>query len=191
MKRSFLENLGITDKDVVDKIMAENGTDIQREKSRWESTNNELEATKTTLSQREARIGELEKSAGDVDKLTKQVTDLTNEKNSLVDQHSKELGSLRLNHGLESLARDMGARNVKAALALLDMTKITLDGNDVKGAKEQFDTLKAADDTKFLFGDASGIKGAEPGKGTPPEGGGTPTPKSFGEAIASYYQKKD
>lgn len=46
MKRDFIESLGIEDKEVIDKIMAENGNDINKAKG-------ELEAIKTQLADKE------------------------------------------------------------------------------------------------------------------------------------------
>lgn len=46
MKRDFIESLGIEDKEVIDKIMAENGNDINKAKG-------ELETIKTQLADKE------------------------------------------------------------------------------------------------------------------------------------------
>lgn len=51
MKREFLEGLGL-EKDVIDQIMAENGSDLQREKARADQFKAELASAQDQLTQR-------------------------------------------------------------------------------------------------------------------------------------------
>ena len=72
MKREYLEKLGL-DKETIDKIMAENGKDIESEKSKVEAKEKELEtvrenltkANETIESYKGMNIEEIQKSAED------------------------------------------------------------------------------------------------------------------------------
>ncbi len=50
MKREFLKELGIEDKEIIDKIMAENGSDIERTKNNIATIEEELREAKETIS---------------------------------------------------------------------------------------------------------------------------------------------
>ena len=52
MKREFLEAMGL-DKEDVDKIMAENGSDLEKEKAKTAAAKADLEKAQTALADRE------------------------------------------------------------------------------------------------------------------------------------------
>ena len=68
MKRSFLEDLGLT-KDVIDKIIDENGSDIENAKSaaakkfdsERETLQGQIEDLKTQVTQRDADLSDIQK----------------------------------------------------------------------------------------------------------------------------------
>lgn len=64
MKRDFLESLGL-EKDVVDKILAENGNDIEREKAKTTQAKADLADIQQQLSERLKETEELKKTSGD------------------------------------------------------------------------------------------------------------------------------
>lgn len=64
MKRKFLEDLGI-EKDAIDKIMEENGKDIEKAKGDFEDVKIELNTAKKTITDRDAEIKKLQESNGD------------------------------------------------------------------------------------------------------------------------------
>ncbi|MBN2285739.1 MAG: hypothetical protein JXQ26_11725 [Tissierellales bacterium] len=55
MKREFLEELKL-DKEVIDKIMNENGKDIEAEKSKVTAKDTEIEGVKTQLNEANKQI---------------------------------------------------------------------------------------------------------------------------------------
>lgn len=57
MKREFLKSLGLED-EAIDKIMAENGKDLEKTKSATEKTNQELEKIKSELEAKEQLIND-------------------------------------------------------------------------------------------------------------------------------------
>ena len=75
MNREFLKNAGVAD-DVIDKIMAEYGKDIQAEKDKAAKTAADLADRDKTLATYKAQVAELEKAAGDNAAVKKQLDDL-------------------------------------------------------------------------------------------------------------------
>ena len=67
MKRDFLTELGITDKEVIDKIMAENGKDITKEQQKfadYDAVKSELKKAQETI----ASFGDVDAIKADVEK---------------------------------------------------------------------------------------------------------------------------
>ena len=65
MKRDFLKSIGVAD-DLIDKIMAENGDDIEREKKVAEKAKADLNETRQQLDKLQADYDTLKKNANDV-----------------------------------------------------------------------------------------------------------------------------
>lgn len=75
MKREFLRELGI-DKETEDKIMAEQGRDIQAEKENTAKVQRDLEDLTKQLETYKAKAADLEKAAGDHAGVKKELDDL-------------------------------------------------------------------------------------------------------------------
>lgn len=179
MQRKFLEDLGIKDKETVDKILDENSTDIGKAKGELETVQNklsesekEVETLKGQVKERDGQLETLKKSTGDVDELKKQIETLQNENKTKDEAHAAEIKKMKIDAAIDAALTTEKARNIKAVKALLtDLDKIELDENgQIKGdiLSNQFKVLKSDDATKFLFDSEKkkpGIKGAEPGKG--------------------------
>lgn len=73
MKRKFLEDLGL-EKDIIDKIMKENGSDIETEKANTSALQKKYDEEKETRKKLESEIGELKKT--DPAKLQETIDDL-------------------------------------------------------------------------------------------------------------------
>lgn len=67
MKTDFLKSLGLED-DVISKIMAENGKDVEKEKAKTTEAVAKLEESKSKISEYETKINELQTSSGDAEK---------------------------------------------------------------------------------------------------------------------------
>lgn len=123
MKREFLEGLGL-EKEVIDKIMTENGTDIEKHKQEAEKAKSDLKEVQEQLTTTTATIDELKKSVGDnevlkgkIQEYETQINDLkTNSENTkkefslrekLKDAGIKDVDYLIFKHGgLEKFAFD-------------------------------------------------------------------------------------
>ena len=75
MKRDFLEGLGL-DKETVDKIMAENGAALEREKAKTAQAKTDLAAAQAQLGQRDKDLEALRGTAGDAEAVRKQLEEL-------------------------------------------------------------------------------------------------------------------
>ncbi|MCD7817850.1 MAG: phage scaffolding protein [Lachnospiraceae bacterium] len=167
MKRKELEEMGLT-KEQVDKIMKDNGEDIENAKS---SLQTEIKSLQTQVSERDTQLESLKKSAGDNEALTKQIAELQAANTKAAEAHEAEMNQLKLDVAVEKALTGANTKNVKAVKALLDLddAKFDRDGN-IKGLQEQIEKLSAAEDTKFLF-DAkeppkTQFKGFQPGTST-------------------------
>lgn len=75
MKREFLKALEISD-EVIDKIMAEAGKDIQAEKDTAKARADDAAALRKELETYKTKVTDLEKNAGDSDAVRKELDDL-------------------------------------------------------------------------------------------------------------------
>lgn len=188
MKRDFLKNLGIEDKDVIDKILDENSSDIGRAKGELQTYKDKVTELEKDISTKDTRISELEKANEEVTTLKDQVTTLQADKTKLQGDLDTKLTTLQKNHAIENSVRDAKAKNVKAVMALLDMEKITYADGKLDGLSTQLESLTKDEGTSFLFGEAGNPSGTQPGN---PSGGNNnpPTAKTFSEAIANALNK--
>ena len=188
MKRDFLKSLGIEDKDIIDKIMDENSSDIGKAKGELETYKTKVTELEGTISNKDKELETLKKSVGDTTALSDQIKQLELDKAELTSQLDTKVNQLQKTHAIESGLRDAKAKNIKSVMALLDMDKITYTDGKLEGFTEQIDTLTKSEDSSFLFGGDS-ISGAT--LSTPPTNGGIkpPTSKTFAEAIANSLSK--
>ena len=140
MKREFLQELGL-EKEAIDKIMAQNGMDINEAKKGVEAMEKELETAKETIKAFQKETGE--KS---IEELKKQLTELQGKYDTDVQALQNDLQQTKLNGALEAAMTKSGAKNTKA---LLDMEKIQFQDGALTGFDEQIEQIKAEND--YLF----------------------------------------
>ena len=187
MKRDFLKNLGIEDKDIIDKILDENSADIGNAKGELNTYKNKVLELENDIKNKDNEIADLTKKVGNTDALNEKITQLETDKTNLTNELNTKVSTLQKAHAIESGVRDAKAKNVKAVMALLDMDKITYENGELSGISEQLEALKNGDDSSFLFGADSGNPPSGTHLNNPPtggNGGNPPTAKTFGEAIA-------
>lgn len=190
MKRDFLKNLGIEDKDIIDKILDENSADIGRAKGSNDELKSQITQLQTQLNDKTNEFNTLKESTKDYESLKNTITQLTTDKTNLQNELNTKVSQIQKTHAIESGVRDAKARNIKAVLAQLDMEKITYENGELSGLSEQLETLKSGEDTSFLFGDTKSTPSGTHAS-TPPTNGGAnpPTSKTFAEAIAKSLTK--
>lgn len=147
MKTEFLKSLGL-EQEAIDKIMAENGKDI-------ESYKNQVNALTTEKGQLTSQIEEANKTIQgfkdiDIDNLKKSVTDWESKYNSLVTESANTIKQMRFDTSLNEMLRSAKAKNNKAVRALLDESKITLnEDGSLLGLKEQLESIQK--ENSYLF----------------------------------------
>lgn len=167
MKRKFLEDLGI-EKEAIDKIMDENGKDIESAKADYDAIKAERDAANTTIAERDKQLKELRDSTKDNEELTQKIADLEQKNKDDAAKHKAELDEFKINAAVEKALANYKAKTPKAVKAMLDMEKIKLDKDgNVTGIDEQIKAIAEAEDTKYLFDSAvPKLKGAQPGYGS-------------------------
>lgn len=148
MKRKFLEDLGL-EKEVIDKIMAENGSDINAVKSEQENLKQQLEAVNQQLSERDEQLEDLKKSSGDNTELKAQLETLQAENKAAKEQYEADMKNLKLETAIK-LAVGETAQDADLVVGLFDKSKLVLsEDGKVSGLDEQLKTLK--EEKAFLF----------------------------------------
>lgn len=191
MKTDFLKNLGITEQSIIDQIMAENGRDVNAAKSDLNTYKQKVTDLEGQITAKDNEIATLNTKVGEVETLRTENAQLKTDKTNLTNELNTKVSEIKKTHAIESGVRDAKARNIKAVIAQLDMSKITYENDTLGGLAEQLEALKTGEDTSFLFGEA---KSAPAGTHvhTPPANGGNPqTSKSFNEAIAKALSKNN
>lgn len=166
MERKFLKDLGLAD-DVIEKVMAENGKDINELKSAAETSKTTLADLQKQISDRDKQLDTLKKSSGDNEALKKQITDLQEANKTAKTEYDTNLKKLTLGSKIDASLMGAKAKNVKAVRALLDESKISLDGENVLGLKEQLEQVQK--DNPYLFGDITPKNPPAPAGGEPPK----------------------
>lgn len=188
MRRDFLKNLGIEDKETIDKILDENSADIGRAKSGTDELKSQITQLQTQLNDKINEFNTLKESTKDYETLKGRVTELENDKTNLQNELSTKVNQIQKTHAIESGVRDAKARNVKAVMAQLDLEKITFENGELSGLAEQLDALTKSEDTSFLFGESQSTPPAGTKPNNPPSGGNNGnnhTGKSFTDAIVA------
>jgi chromosome segregation ATPase len=185
MKRDFLKNLGIEDKDIIDKIMDENSSDIGKAKGELQTYKDKVTELEGAIATKDSEIANLTKKAGDTDALNQKIAQLEADKTSLTTELSTKVNEIQKDHAIEGKIRDAKGKNVKAIKALLDHSKITYENNELNGLDDQLEALKGAEDSSMLFGEVhTPPAGTNPNNPPAGSGGTPPTSNSLAEAVA-------
>lgn len=147
MKTEFLKGLGL-EKEVIDKIMAENGKDVAAEQAKTVKAESERDSYKEQL---DTATSSLEKFK-DVDPAAMQ-SEINKLNQQIKDQQAafdaKEAD--RMFHDTISKAiKEAGGRNEKSVMALLDMEGLKSSKDQTEDIKKALEAVKKSD--SYLFG---------------------------------------
>lgn len=152
MKRKFLEELGL-EKEVIDKIMAENGNDINVAKADYESLKQQLETANQQVTERDKQLEQLKKNAGDNEELSNKIAELQAENKAVKEKYESDLKELKLGAAIQSSLVGK-VHDEELVSSLFDKNKLILgEDGKITGLEEQLKQLK---ETKgFLFKEES------------------------------------
>ena len=184
MKREFLKELGITDEQI-DKIMAENGGDIQREQDKLNEKVKELEivsgqlteANKTIKSYKDMDIDKIKQSSAEwEEKYNKAMGDLKTERESNL---------------LDKLLLSVNTHDADVVKGLLKKEELVFKDDNVLGLDKQIETLKK--DKPYLFKEDNTDGDKKPPTFTSAAkssvSGGEDKPTTLAGAIQQFYKK--
>lgn len=132
---------------------------------------NALNETKKALDgqikDRDKQLDDLKKSSGDNAELQKQIEELQSQNKTVKAEYETNLKKVTLDSKIETALMGAKVKNTRAARALLDETKLSLDGNNLIGLDAQIEALKKSD--AYLFGDNKPLNPPAPAGGNPPK----------------------
>ena len=157
MKREDLKNLGLTDEviekagleaDLLDKIMALHGKDIEKHKEDLATATTAAEGLQKQLDEANKQIESFKELKPE--ELQKAVEDWKTKAETAEAEAKKQIDALKFDHALDGALLGAKAKNPKAVKALLkiDDLKLTDDGK-LLGLDEQVEALKTEND--YLF----------------------------------------
>ena len=100
---------------------------------------------KEMVEERDSQLADLKTWAKDNEVLKAQIAELQAKNKQAAEDYEKQLKEQRFAFAVERAVAKADARNVKAVVALLDKTKISLDGENLIGFDEQVAALKKSD----------------------------------------------
>lgn len=145
------------------------------DKGKFDAKVSELAAANQTITQLQTTVKKFD--GVDVDGLKKQITDAQS-------KYDTDIKQARFDYAIDLALRDARAKNPKAVKALLDLNKISLDGEKLIGLSEQLEEIRKTDDYQF-HAENAGIDGGT-GKNDPgtPLGTKDPANMTMDEYIA-------
>lgn len=148
MRRSFLSELGL-EKDVIDKIMGENGRDIEHAKRGKETIEAKVESLEQQIIERDSQLEELTQKADANDELKAAIESLKEQNTTQKEEYETKIATKEREFAIGEALKDAKPKNMNAVKALLDMDKIVVKDGSVSGLEEQLIELKKTDE--YLF----------------------------------------
>ena len=163
MTKEELMALGLTEEQAVKVLEGYKG---YVPKTRFDEVNEAKKRAEAVIAERDKQLDALQKASGDAEALKAQIAKLQDENKVAADKFKADIKALLVNSIVERDLFKAGAKNIKAAKALLvDLDKAELDGENVKGLADQIKKLQEDEGSKFLFDDrGSQLKGLVPGQ---------------------------
>lgn len=180
-------NEGVLD---IDGLMAQVNAEFPKQavpKETFNAVSNDLKQAKKDIATRDTQLQELKDSAGDIETLKTTIETMAQENTKAEAKYQEEIKQIKLNNAIEKALSGAKAKNLRAVKALLDMEKVELDGDNLKGLDDQITALTTGEDSKFLFDAAEEAKPTF--KGINPADGGDGPPKNLGNPANPSYEE--
>lgn len=148
MKREELKELGLTD-DQINSVMASHGNTVNELNSQINELTQQSNEYKSQLDQNQAQLDKFKDGVNDNDELKQQVTDLQSQLDQNKSDSEQKIAGIKKDSAIDLSLTQAGAKNIKAAKALLDSDSLELSDDGVKGLDDQLKGLKESD--SYLF----------------------------------------
>lgn len=189
MKREFLEGLGL-EKEAVDKIMAENGADLEREKAKTIQAKADLADAQSKLADRDKDLEALQKTSGDAAAVKKQLEELQAKYTTETEQYKAQLADRDYTDAISQAISGKGLKfssksAQRAFEAALREKKLELKDGELTGLDDFIKVQREADPEAFAPDKAppriitGGLGG---GNGAPPK-----TPSRAAQLAAEHH----
>ncbi|MDY8105901.1 phage scaffolding protein [Pediococcus pentosaceus] len=190
LTREFLKDLGV-EGDSLEKIMAEVGKEhtndakVAELQSQVDSLKSSNEDLTSQVSARDDQLDELSKQAGNSKELSTKIDELkqANQESNAI--YEAKIATINKNNKIDLALRDAGARNPKAVRALLDESKVSVDGDNIIGLADQLKSLEDSDSYLFQSKDDKPNQGIHATAGGNPSGAPYTGKKSLAEMSLS------
>lgn len=149
MKREELKELGLTDEQI-GSIMALHGVTVNELNSRVSTAEQQATQYQEQLEKNQNELNDFKANAKGNEDLTKQLEDLQSRFDEIKTSSEQQIADLKKSSAIDLALTQAGAKNIKAAKALLDSESLELKDEGLKGLDEQLAALKESDG--YLFG---------------------------------------
>ena len=156
MKREDLKAMGLTDEQI-DKIMTENGKDIEKHKTEAETAKTTLGQTKTQLDEANKKIEEFK--GLDIDGIKTAADDYKTKFEEAERNHKAELEKIAYGSAAEKFIDSLKPKDGLSKSAILSefsKKEFKLDGDSFQGAKEWAEQFKKENAAHFTDGEGEG-----------------------------------
>lgn len=148
MKQEELKELGLSDEQI-GSVIALHDTTVNELKSQISTAEQQATQYQEQLENNQNELNEFKKNAKGNEELERQVTDLQERLDQNKIDSEQQLAAIKKSSAIDLALTQAGAKNIKAAKALLDFESIQLTDKGVKGLDSQLATLKESD--AYLF----------------------------------------
>lgn len=149
MKREELKELGLTDEQI-GSIMALHGVTVNELNSRVSTAEQQATQYQEQLEKNQNELNDFKANAKGNEDLTKQLEDLQSRFDEIKTSSEQQIADLKKSSAIDIALTQAGAKNIKAAKALLDSESLELTDEGLKGLDDQLAALKESDG--YLFG---------------------------------------
>lgn len=149
MKREELKGLGLTDEQI-GSVMALHGVTVNELNSKVSTAEQQATQYQEQLEKNQNELNDFKANAKGNEDLTKQLEDLQSRFDEIKTSSEQQIADLKKSSAIDLALTQAGAKNIKAAKALLDSESLELTDEGLKGLDEQLTALKESDG--YLFG---------------------------------------
>ena len=161
MKREELKGLGLTDEQI-GSIMALHGVTVNELNSRVSTAEQQATQYQEQLEKNQNELNDFKANAKGNEDLTKQLEDFQSKFDETKTSSEQQIADLKKSSAIDLALTQAGAKNIKAAKALLDGESLELTDEGLKGLDDQLAALKESDG--YLFGQSEQVPPNTAGK---------------------------